>query len=105
MAQDSVVKLEAKVNDFEGNTSVLEFYIKGNAPLPPGKNQVKLDWAKDHDLTLGPIKIHIPAGALYKTSEFNLFKKGDTQHVIGEGWVALQSHMTLEWALDSIQSP
>ena len=105
VAQDSVVKLEAKIKDFEGNTSEFKMYIKGNAPLPLGNKPVKLDWAIDHDLALGPIQILIPAGALYKTSEFKLYKKGDQQYVIGEGWVALQSHMTLEWMLDSIQSP
>ena len=105
VARDSVVKLEAKVKDFEGNTSEFYFYLKGDGALPPGKNPIKLDWGKDHDLTLGPIQIHIPAGALYKTSEFNLFKKGDTKYVVGEGWVALQTHMTLEWTLDSTQVP
>jgi len=105
VAQDSVVKLEAKVKDFEGNTNEFMCYIKGNAPLPPGKNLVKLDWKKDHDLTLGAIQIHLPAGALYKTSEFNLLKKGDAQYVIGEGCVPLQTYMTLEWTLHSTQIP
>ena len=105
VARDSVVKLEAKVKDFKGNTSEFSFYLKGDGALPPGKNPIKLDWGKDHDLTLGPIQIHIPAGALYKTSEFNLLKKGDTKYVVGEGWVALQTHMTLEWTLDSTQIP
>ena len=105
VAQDSVVKLEAKVKDFEGNTNEFRCYIKGNSPLPPGKNLVKLDWKKHNDLTLGPIDIHIPAGALYKNDEFNLFKKSEDRYVIGEGWVALQTYMTLKWTLDSTQIP
>ena len=105
VAQDSVVKLEASVKDFEGNTSEFRFYIEGNEPLSPEKKSIKLDWEKDHDLTFGAIQIHLPAGALYKTSEFNLLKKGDAQYVIGEGCVPLQTRMTLEWTLDSTQIP
>ena len=105
VAQDSVVKLEASVKDFKGNTSEFRFYIEGNEPLSPEKKSIKLDWEKDHDLTFGAIQIHLPAGALYKTSEFNLLKKGDAQYVIGEGCVPLQTHMTLEWTLDSTQIP
>lgn len=105
VAQDSVVKLEASIKDFKGNTSEFRFYIEGNAPLSPEKKSIKLDWEKDHDLTLGAIQIHLPAGALYKTSEFNLLKKGDAQYVIGEGCVPLQTYMTLEWTLDSTQIP
>ena len=66
---------------------------------------MKLDWKKHNDLTLGPIDIHIPAGALYKNDEFNLFKKSEDRYVIGEGWVALQTYMTLKWTLDSTQIP
>ena len=105
VAHDSVVKLEASVKDFKGNTSEFRFYIEGNAPLSPEKKSIKLDWEKDHDLTLGAIQIHLPAGALYKTSEFNLLKKGDAQYVIGEGCVPLQTYMTLEWTLHSTQIP
>ena len=105
VAQDSVVKLEASVKDFKGNTSEFRFYIEGNEPLSPEKISIKLDWEKDHDLTFGAIQIHLPAGALYKTSEFNLLKKGDAQYVIGEGCVPLQTYMTLEWTLDSTQIP
>ena len=105
VAHDSVVKLEASVKDFKGNTSEFRFYIEGNAPLSPEKKSIKLDWEKDHDLTLGAIQIHLPAGALYKTSEFNLLKKGDAQYVIGEGCVPLQTYMTLEWTLQSTQIP
>jgi len=105
VAHDSVVKLEASVKDFKGNTSEFRFYIEGNAPLSPEKKSIKLDWEKDHDLTLGAIQIHLPAGALYKTSEFNLLKKGDAQYVIGEGYVPLQTYMTLEWTLHSTQIP
>ena len=105
VAHDSVVKLEASVKDFKGNTSEFMFYIEGNAPLSPEKKSIKLDWEKDHDLTLGAIQIHLPAGALYKTSEFNLLKKGDAQYVIGEGCVPLQTYMTLEWTLHSTQIP
>ncbi len=105
VAQDSLVKVEARVKDYEGNTSEFSFYLKGDVALPPGKNPIKLDWKKDHELTLGSVQIHIPAGALYKTDEFNLFVKGEGHYVIGEGWVALQTHMTLDWTLDSTQIP
>ena len=105
VAQDSVVMVKASVRDFEGNTSEFSFYIEGNEPLPLGKRPLKLDWKKDHDLTLGPIQIHIPAGALYKTAEFNVVEKGTDQYVFGEGRVALQTYMTLNWTLDSTQTP
>ena len=105
VAQDSVVTVKVSVRDFEGNTSEFSFYIEGNEPLPLGKRPLKLDWKKDHDLTLGPIQIHIPAGALYKTAEFNVVEKGTDQYVIGEGRVALQTYMTLNWTLDSTQTP
>ena len=105
VAQDSVVIVKVSVRDFEGNTSEFSFYIEGNEPLPLGKRPLKLDWKKDHDLTLGPIQIHIPAGALYKTAEFNVVEKSTDQYVIGEGRVALQTYMTLNWTLDSTQTP
>ena len=105
VAQDSVVKAHVKVRDHEGNTSEFSFYMKGKAAEPLEKNTVKLDWEKDHDLLLGPIQIHIPAGALYKTAEFNVVEEGADQYVIGEGRVALQTYMTLNWTLDSTQQP
>ncbi|MGB1152368.1 MAG: M23 family metallopeptidase [Schleiferiaceae bacterium] len=105
VAQDSLIKADVVVKDYEGNTNTFSFYLQGDKPLLSGKNPTKLDWTKDNDLTLGPIDIHIPAGALYKTDKFNLFKKGEDRYVIGEGWVALQTYMTLEWTLDSTQIP
>ena len=105
VAQDSLIKADVVVKDYEGNSNTFSFYLKGDSPLPSGKNPTKLDWTKDNDLTLGPIDIHIPAGALYKTDEFNLFEKGEDRYVIGEGWVALQTYMTLKWTLDSTQVP
>ena len=105
VAQDSLIKTDVVVKDYEGNTNTFSFYLQGDTPLPSDKNPTKLDWTKDNDLTLGPIDIHIPAGALYKTDEFNLFKKGEDHYVIGEGWVALQTYMTIEWTLDSTQVP
>ena len=105
VAQDSVVKAHVKVRDHEGNTSEFSFYMKGKAAEPLEKNTIKLDWEKDHDLLLGPIQIHIPAGALYKTAEFNVVEKGADQYVVGEGRVALQTYMTLNWTLDSTQLP
>ena len=97
------MKAHVKVRDHEGNTSEFSFYMKGKAAEPLEKNTIKLDWEKDHDLLLGPIQIHIPAGALYKTAEFNIVEKGADQYVIGEGRVALQTYMTLNWTLDSTQ--
>ena len=105
VAQDSLIKADVVVKDYEGNTNTFSFYLQGDTPLSLDKNPTKLDWTKDNDLTLGPIDIHIPAGALYKTDKFNLFKKGEDRYVIGEGWVALQTYMTLEWTLDSTQIP
>ena len=105
VAQDSLIKADVVVKDYEGNSNTFSFYLNGDSPLPSGKNPTKLDWTKDNDLTLGPIDIHIPAGALYKTDEFNLFEKGEDRYVIGEGWVALQTYMTLKWTLDSTQVP
>ena len=105
VAQDSLIKADVVVKDYEGNTNTFSFYLHGDTPLSSDKNPTKLDWTKDNDLTLGPIDIHIPSGALYKTDEFNLFKKGEDRYVIGEGWVALQTYMTLKWTLDSTQVP
>ncbi len=105
VAQDSLIKADVVVKDYEGNTNTFSFYLRGDTPLPTDKNLTKLDWTMDNDLTLGPIDIHIPAGALYKTDEFNLFKKGEDRYVIGEGWVALQTYMTFKWTLDSTQVP
>lgn len=105
VAQDSLIKADVVVKDYEGNSNMFSFYLQGDKPLPQDKNPIKLDWTKDNDLTLGPIDIHIPAGALYKTDKFNLFKKGENRYVIGEGWVALQTYMTLKWTLNSTQVP
>ena len=105
VAQDSLIKADVVVKDYEGNTNTFSFYLHGDTPLSSDKNPTKLDWTKDNGLTLGPIDIHIPSGALYKTDDFNLFKKGEDRYVIGEGWVALQTYMTLKWTLDSTQVP
>ena len=105
VAQDSVVNVEVSIKDYEGNTNTFSFYLQGGTPFSSDKNPTKLGWTKDNDLTLGPIDIHIPAGALYKTDKFNLFKKGEDRYVIGEGWVALQTYMTLKWTLDSTMVP
>ena len=105
VAQDSLVKVAVSIKDYQGNTSAFSFYVRGNEASLGGGNAVQLDWKKDHDLSLGPVEIHIPAGALYKTDQFNLSKKGNDRYLIGEGWVPLQTYMTLKWTLDSTQIP
>ena len=103
VAEDSIVEVNVSILDYEHNLRNLSFYLKGSAVVEDYSIDEALDWKTDHDLTLGPIKIHIPSGALYNTDEFNLFKKGEDTYVIGEAIVPLQKHMTLNWRLDSIK--
>jgi len=103
VAEDSIVQVEVSILDYEKNQRNLTFYLIGSAVLDDYSKAETLDWQRDNDLAIGPIKVHIPSGALYNTDEFNLFKKGDNTYVIGEAYVPLQKHMTLSWELDSVK--
>lgn len=103
VAEDSIVQVEVSILDYEKNQRNLTFYLRGSAVLDDYSRAETLDWQRDNDLAIGPIKVHIPSGALYNTAEFNLFKKGDNTYVIGEAYVPLQKHMTLSWELDSVK--
>ena len=103
--EDSLAKVHITIKDYEGNTTEVHFYLKGQRPhysKPSGRTYAP---DRDHNLSLGPIDIFIPAGALYKTDQLSLHKKGSSAYVIGEGYVALQKHMVLTWTLDSTQIP
>jgi murein DD-endopeptidase MepM/ murein hydrolase activator NlpD len=103
VAEDSIVEVNVSILDYEKNQRNLTFYLKGAGSLDDYSVSESLDWRKDQDLAIGPIKIRIPTGALYNTDAFNLFKKGDDTYVIGEAIVPLQKHMTMHWELDSLQ--
>ena len=103
VAEDSIIQVDVSILDYEKNQRNLTFYLRGSAVLDDYSRTETLDWQRDNDLAIGPIKVHIPSGALYNTDEFNLFKKGDDTYVIGEANVPLQKHMTLSWDLDSVK--
>ena len=103
VAEDSIIQVDVSILDYEKNQRNLTFYLRGSAVLDDYSRAETLDWQRDNDLAIGPIKVHIPSGALYNTDEFNLFKKGDDTYVIGEAYVPLQKHMTLSWDLDSVK--
>ncbi|MEC8459194.1 MAG: M23 family metallopeptidase [Bacteroidota bacterium] len=103
VAADSIVEISVSIFDFQKNQRNLIFYLKGSPTLNDYSVSEGLDWRKDQNLVIGPIKIHIPSGALYNTDAFNLYKKGDDTYVIGEAVVPLQKHMTIHWELDSLQ--
>ena len=103
VAEDSIVQVDVSILDYEKNQRNLTFYLRGSAVLDDYSRTKSLDWQREHDLAIGPIKVHIPSGALYNTDEFNLFKKGDDTYVIGEAYVPLQKHMILSWELDSVK--
>lgn len=103
VAEDSIIQVDVSILDYEKNQRNLTFYLRGSAVLDDYSRAETLDWQRDNDLAIGPIKVHIPSGALYNTNEFNLFKKGDNTYVIGEAYVPLQKHMTLSWELDSVK--
>ena len=103
VAEDSIIQVDVSILDYEKNQRNLTFYLRGSAVLDDYSRAETLDWQRDNDLAIGPIKVHIPSGALYNTDEFNLFKKGDNTYVIGEAYVPLQKHMTLSWELDSVK--
>ena len=103
VAEDSIIQVDVSILDYEKNQRNLTFYLRGSTVLDDYSRTETLDWQRDNDLAIGPIKVHIPSGALYNTDEFNLFKKGDDTYVIGEAYVPLQKHMTLSWDLDSVK--
>ena len=103
VAEDSIVQVEVSILDYEKNQRKLTFYLVGSTVLDDYSRTETLDWQREHDLEIGPIKVHIPSGALYNTDKFNLFKKSDDTYVIGEASVPLQKHMTLSWELDSVK--
>ncbi|NDH78055.1 MAG: M23 family metallopeptidase, partial [Flavobacteriia bacterium] len=107
VAQDSVIKVDVNIKDFEGNTNAFSFYVKGTQrPMKGMLDRTVLPWDMAHSLTLGPIHLTIPAGALYNTTyDFVMGDKGNGQYVIGGGYVPLQTYMVLNWALDSAQIP
>ena len=107
VAQDSVVKVEVSIKDYEGNTSVFSFYMKGQQqPIKYALDRTSFSWDVINKMSLGPIEFTIPAGALYeRTYDFVVGEKGNGQYVFGGGRVPLQTYMTLEWTLDSTQVP
>ncbi len=107
VAQDSVIKVDVHIKDFEGNTNAFTFYVKGTQhSMKWMLDQSVLPWDMAHSLTLGPIQFTIPAGALYHTTyDFMMGDKGNGQYIIGGGYVPLQTNMTLNWTLDSTQIP
>lgn len=107
VAEDSVIKVDVKIKDFEGNANAFSFYVKGTKhPMKGILDRTVLPWDMAHSLTMGPIHFTIPAGALYNTTyDFLMGAKGNGQYVIGGGYVPLQTYMTLKWTLDSTQIP
>ena len=103
VAKDSLVKVHVKVLDFEGNESAFDFYLKGAPAQKTPANPEVLAWDKEHNVELGPIKIRVPKGALYRDTEFKTYVLRDYEYVIGQGSVPLQTHMELRWELDSVQ--
>jgi murein DD-endopeptidase MepM/ murein hydrolase activator NlpD len=102
VAQDSVVKVEVAIKDYSGNTSTLAFYVKGQAPTAAVNEGKWLTWDEDHVLEEGPVHVFIPAGALYRDTEFGIHPFAQGQYIIGAG-NPLQKYMTLTWDLDSAQ--
>ena len=107
VAQDSVVKVEVSIKDYEGNTSAFSFFVKGQQqPIKYALDRTSLSWDVINKMSVGPIEFTIPAGALYeRTYDFIVGEKGNGQYVFGGGRVPLQTYMTLEWTLDSTQVP
>lgn len=107
LAEDSVIKVDVNIKDFEGNMNAFSFYLKGaQRPIMGMLNRTVLPWNMSHSLTLGPINFTIPAGALYNTTyDFVMGDKGNGQYVIGGSYVPLQRNMQLNWTLDSTQIP
>ena len=107
VAQDSVVKVEVSIKDYEGNTSAFSFFVSGQQqPIKYALDRTSLSWDVINKMSVGPIEFTIPAGALYeRTYDFIVGEKGNGQYVFGGGRVPLQTYMTLEWTLDSTQVP
>ena len=107
VAQDSVVKVEVSIKDYEGNTSAFSFFVKGQQqPIKYTLDRTSFSWDVINKLSLGPIEFTIPAGALYeRTYDLVVGEKGNGQYVFGGGRVPLQTYMTLDWTLDSTQIP
>ena len=107
VAQDSVVKVEVSIKDYEGNTSAFSFFVSGQQqPIKYALDRTSLSWDVINKMSVGPIEFTIPAGALYeRTYDFIVGEKGNGQYVFGGGRVPLQTYMTLKWALDSTQVP
>ena len=107
VAQDSVVKVEVSIKDYEGNTSAFSFFVKGQQqPIKYALDRTSFSWDVMNKLSLGPIEFTIPAGALYeRTYDLVVGEKGNGQYVFGGGLVPLQTYMTLKWTLDSTQVP
>jgi len=107
VAQDSVVKVEVSIKDYEGNTSAFSFFVSGQQqPIKYALDRTSLSWDVINKMSVGPIEFTIPAGALYeRTYDFIVGEKGNGQYVFGGGRVPLQTYMTLKWTLDSTQVP
>ena len=107
VAQDSLVKVEVSIKDYEGNSRAFSFFVEGQQqPIKYALDRTVLAWDMINNVSLGPIEFTIPAGALYeRTYDFILGEKGNGQYVFGGGQVPLQTYMTLKWTLDSTQIP
>ncbi|MEY2963025.1 MAG: hypothetical protein RL754_286 [Bacteroidota bacterium] len=105
MNKDSIAKVDISIEDFAGNESTVHFYLKGTAVEDKPSNDLNiLQWDVDNVLSVGPIQVSIPAGALYRDTEFKTFELRDAEYVIGQGVVPLQKHMELSWQLDSARA-
>jgi len=107
VAQDSVIKVEVNVKDYEGNTSAFSFFVKGQQqPIKYALDRTSFSWDVINKISLGPIEFNIPAGAFYdRTYDLVVGEKGNGQYVFGGGLEPLQTYMTLKWTLDSTQVP
>lgn len=102
---DSVVRIDLRVTDFEGNADVIYCYIKGGEGASPEAGIEELTWNENHLLEGGAVRVEIPSGAMYHSSAFPFQSSLPGEWTIGGGSIALQKAMTVHWTLDSTQSP
>ena len=100
LAKDSLLSVRIEVKDYAGNRSTTQFYIKGGSQKAPASGL--MDCSSEYHLERGPIKVTVPANALYHDDYFEITEAGNGRYRIGEG-AGLQTYMELEWTLDSNQ--
>lgn len=108
---DKTQKVEIELQDTQGNTSILEFSLKGNfneTPTQTQKSTVLFKYNQENCFSNEEVEVTIPKGALYKDFAFSYTKEPSSSefytdyHFIHNKTVPLHKNATIRIKTDMI---